>query len=76
MGFLADDVGDIAANWAKLRKDQGLPDQNWKTASTSDLEACAAGYEIYRKPAEGDYDLRKRIEAIADRIKAKKGIAF
>ena len=62
MSFLADDFKALAAERKRVRKGEGLPDDDWKTAMGTDLDAIAAGYEIYRNQYESDYDLTKRVE--------------
>jgi hypothetical protein len=69
--FLADDFTSIASERARMRREEGLRDDNWKTANGGDLDALAAGYEIYRTPFESDYALRGRVEKAADLIRSK-----
>jgi hypothetical protein len=63
MNFIADDVLAINARRQEIRKKEGLPDEDWRTASGNDLEAVAAGLDIYRINFESDYSLRAKIEA-------------
>jgi hypothetical protein len=63
MNFIADDVLAINARRQEIRKEEGLPDEDWRTASGNDLEAVAAGLDIYRINFESDYSLRAKIEA-------------
>jgi hypothetical protein len=76
MGYLADSFSEINSERRRIRKESGLPDDNYKTAMGADLDACAAWYDVYRKPYENDYELTKRVDKEADLLHVKFGIGF
>ena len=69
--YMADSAEDIAKRIHDIRKEEGLRDDNWRTATGSDLDAIAAAYDVKRDPTyESDSTLRARIEAAINKRKA------
>lgn len=61
MNFIADDMKAIQDRMREIRKESGLPDDNWQTACGVALDAIAGTYDLVRRDYEADYSLRNRI---------------
>lgn len=61
MAYLADDLGDISKRIREIKKEEGRVDDNWRTATTADLDAIASGFGLERANYENDETLRGRI---------------
>lgn len=64
MEYAADALSDIAHRMHEIRKEENRCDPDWRTASTSDLDAVAATYGLERNNYETDETLRGRIGVI------------
>jgi hypothetical protein len=61
MSYVAEDFNEISAKRKALRREQGLPDDDWRTATGTDLDAIGGGCDVYRLDHETDYAFRRRI---------------
>jgi hypothetical protein len=59
---MSDDYSAIKTRMREIRKEQGQPDDDWRTAAGSDLEAIAAFYDMTRDNDQTDEQLRTKIE--------------
>ena len=59
---MSDDYAAIKTRMREIRKERGQPDDDWRSATGSDLDAIAAFYDMTRENSQTDDALRTKIE--------------
>ena len=71
MDFAADDFETIAIARRRIRREEDLPDDDWRTAETHDLDAVGDCYGLSRNPTETDASFRLRIADVAEKMRPR-----